>query len=284
MAQLHHLPRHEGDDCKVCQCDLRRCIGTPHQDSYRMIHTPMQFNRPLLTRLMAVALVVGCVGTSQIAWAGFQPKFKSGQKTYAGRRVGLATRGPACNVTSPPSLGLTAMVPANLLGVSASPSPTVSWFIPQNTYTTVEFNLSQSTGETLYSTTIQDPIQNQINSLSLSQEAGILPLVAGQDYQWEIKLVCAQDASGVKQPAIAAHGWITYEPPAAELTSQLAQATPEERYELYAANGYWYDAFQSVLALRQSGAESLGGKTQWEALLKHEAVKLGQFAPLPTLK
>jgi hypothetical protein len=170
------------------------------------------------------------------------------------------------------------MVPVNLIGLSASSYPTFSWFIPQHTYNTVEFKLLQPTGETLYTTTIQNPVQNQLNSLTLPKDAGIPPLQAGQEYQWSVRLVCAQQSSGEQQPPIVAHGWVTYERPATTLSSQLSQATPDQRYELYAANGYWYDALQSLLELRQSEPSSSEAQTKWQALLNHEAIKLGQFA------
>jgi hypothetical protein len=247
------------------------------KDVSPMICLPIRFHGRLLTRLMAAALLVGFMGTHQAAWAGFQPKFSPGQKTLAGRRVGLATRGPLCNVTSPSPLALTTMVPVKLLGFSASPYPTFAWFVPKHTYSRVEFKLLQSTGETVYTTTIQNPVQNQINSLTLPKDAGIPPLQAGQEYQWAVKLVCDQQPSGEQQPPIVAQGWLAYEQPAATLSSQLSQATPEQRYELYASNGYWYDAFQTLLELRQSNPNDPVVTTQWGTLLNHEQIKLGQF-------
>ncbi len=221
---------------------------------------------------LAILMMIGMVGQSFTAFAGgFKPKQGIGKSA---RRIGLATRG-GCSVSAA-SPKLTALVPLDNNGLTMTTHPTFYWFMPQNTYEAAQFRLIRvdeavKTQETIYSTVIDNTKPNQIQSVTLPTASDVMPLEAGKDYRWDITLICDPDEPSGN---LLAQGWIRYEAPNVDLSQQLKAATPEQSYDLFASNGYWYESVQYLQHRLQENPDDFQMKQKWQSLLTQEEVQL----------
>lgn len=73
--------------------------------------------------------------------------------------------------------------------------------------------------------------------------------------------------------------WVSRVEPDAKLVNALSQATASDRPQLYADEGYWYDALANLATLLQANPTSASLKQDWAELLS--SVGLTQVANLP---
>jgi hypothetical protein len=134
------------------------------------------------------------------------------------------------------SVGLTPLVPFSHVGQTSSQHPTFTWFVPDRTPHLLQFRLFTSTGQPLYRT--QMPSQSGIMQFTLPQDQSGLAI--GQSYRWQVVLVCNPNVSSMN---IVSAAEIQVVQPSSALQTQLAAAqTPQQRIDLYAESGLWYDA------------------------------------------
>ena len=225
---------------------------------------------------LVILLVLGIVGQSFAAFAGgFKPRKGIGK---GARRIGLATRG-GCRVSST-SPKLTALVPVGNNGLTMASRPTFHWFMPQHSYQATEFRLvrvdeATKTQAVMYTTVLENSGKEEFQSLTLPEDANVAPLEEGQDYRWDITLVCDPDEPSGN---LLAQGWVRYEAPNAKLAQALRSATPEQSYELFASNGYWYETVQHLQTRFQENPEDTQTKQTWQSLMTQEEVKLGHLS------
>ena len=144
------------------------------------------------------------------------------------------TRGGSCEGDS--AATLTALVPFSHVGQTISGHPTFTWFVPDRTSRPLQFRLFSRTGQLLYRT----EMQSQPGIMSVALPENLPQLSVGQSYQWQVVLVCDRN---VPSRNVVAAAEIQVVAPAASLQSQLAAAqTPQQRIDLYAKAGLWYDA------------------------------------------
>lgn len=67
------------------------------------------------------------------------------------------------------------------------------------------------------------------------------------------------------------------------LKSQLERATPQQRIDLYAANGYWYDTLTELAQQRLANPQDVKLVTQWADLLRHPFVRLENLVDEPVV-
>ncbi|MEG4530747.1 DUF928 domain-containing protein [Microcoleus sp. D2_18a_D3] len=131
---------------------------------------------------------------------------------------------------------LTALVPFSHVGETISGHPTFTWFVPYITPRPLQLRLFTRTGQLLYRT----EIQSQPGIMSVALPSNLPQLSIGQSYQWQVVLVCDPDDPSSNVVAAAE---IQVVGPAPSLQTQLAAAqTPQQRIDLYAESGLWYDA------------------------------------------
>lgn len=144
------------------------------------------------------------------------------------------TRGGSCEANS--SARLTALVPFSHVGETISGHPTFTWFVPDRTSRPLQFRLFTRTGQPLYRT----EMESQPGIMSVALPPNLPQLSIGQSYQWQVVLVCDRNIPSMNVVATAE---IQVVQPAEALQTQLAAAqTPEQRIDLYAEAGLWYDA------------------------------------------
>lgn len=228
---------------------------------------------PLIVSSIAIASAIGMCLQILPSHAAFKPRGTVGKP---GNRRGLATRGGGCKVSGLPTL--TTLVPKNNMGLSASATPTFYWFVPQNTYQFVTFSLYTMDAEDkpkdlIYTSRVEVSGQPELASITLP-ERGTAPLETGVNYRWMVKLHCSES----NRRGLSAMGWLNYAPPSPAVTNQLATAQPEDKYDVYAEAGYWYDAVRELVTQKQANPHNPKVRQAWKALMESEHVQLSQIA------
>lgn len=143
------------------------------------------------------------------------------------------TRGGSCENSS---AGLTVLVPFSHVGETISGHPTFTWFVPDRTPRPLQLRLFTRTGQLLY----KADMKSQPGIMSVALPPNLPQLTIGQSYQWQVALVYDPKVPSSNMVATAE---IQMVQPAASLQTQLAAAqTPQQRIDLYAEAGLWYDA------------------------------------------
>lgn len=184
-----------------------------------------------------------------------------------GRREGGGTRGCwRSNTIAATNDRLTALAPAQNFGYTLSDYPTFFVYVPQfyaENAVASQFILSDENDNELYRATFQTTRTSGIISLSLPANANLPPLELGKNYHWSFALVCDADDPSAD---VVVDSWIQRVEPTASLTSQLQQASLEQRPSIYAQQGIWYDAINSLATLRSRSGGPVPA-SQWVNLL-----------------
>ncbi|MBE9128237.1 MULTISPECIES: DUF928 domain-containing protein [unclassified Coleofasciculus] len=204
-------------------------------------------------------------------------------------REGGATRGPECIRTNE---SLVALVPES--GMNKTPGigktmaayPTVFWYMPQTSASTMEFVLQDADARDIYRVEYSlDQSGNdmggtpRIMSLTLPSFSNLPPLETNKDYYWQLALVCDPlDRSA----DVVVGGGIQRTSRDLVLESRLRQATPQEQMALYAKEGMWYDTLKTLVRLRQNSPQDPELAQAWDKLLN--SVKLEVISKQPGLE
>lgn len=202
-------------------------------------------------------------------------------------RQGGATRGdcfPQNNVESP-----VALVPAaSQMGETVAESPTVSWYMPKTQASNMQFVLKQFVlknnvveEQEVYSIkyllqksqgTDQSVVGTPgIMSLTLPVATSMSPLTIGQEYHWELKLICS-DPTDNSLNIDDMKGGIKRVEPNPTLAARLQQATPEERVTLYTQENLWYDAVATLVELGRDRPNDPNLAAIWDKLLTSQGL------------
>lgn len=175
-----------------------------------------------------------------------------------------------------------ALVPASGMGQTIAEYPTIFWYLPQTRAWGMEFKLTDSDNQEIYSTKYAfaryTPKDYQgtnaqlvvgtpgILSLTLPRlDGSSLPLKVGQEYDWIVRVICnPNDPSGDVYMAGTIER-VSIDP---TLARRLQQATPEERVVLYAKERLWYEALEILVKLRRDRPNDPAVITAWNKLLK----------------
>ena len=180
------------------------------------------------------------------------------------------TRGGSCEATS--SATLSALVPFSHVGETISGHPTFTWFVPDSPPSRLQFRLFTRTGQELYTT----EMQSQPGIMSVALPSNLPQLSIGQSYLWQVALVCDPNDLSNNVVAVAE---IQVVQPAASLQSQLAAAqTPQQRIDLYAEAGLWYDAIAEARKASETSQNQVAVLELLDALASSEAEPLKDWS------
>jgi hypothetical protein len=173
---------------------------------------------------------------------------------------------------------MTALIPASTLGRTASEKLTFFYYIPfmlENT--PVEFELTDEEDNTVYNQSFTlSNAQPGIVQLNFSEQDNLPKLVVNQNYRWYLTIKCNVDDPSAN-PVL--HGWVQRVKLTTSQKIKIAQADPQERLQLYAATGLWYETLAVLAQLRSSNPNDTSLKTEWFELL--DAVGLASLADQP---
>ncbi|MCU0565031.1 MAG: DUF928 domain-containing protein [Oculatellaceae cyanobacterium Prado106] len=243
-----------------------------------MPNQPIKFRNAILLTL-TLGVLLGSFPLEALA-----QRFVPRDRGLPGRREGGATRGDcvAVQATSPDQLSLTALIPDKNLGLTTSTTPTLFWYVPENSANAAEFILMDDQDNEIYKARFQITGEAGIISLSLPEEAGLPPLQVGKDYHWSFSLMCATQDTPDNSGIIFTEGWIQRIEPDAALQQRLASATLEERPSIYAEAGIWQEAIASLATLRRTQPDNTAITARWGTLL--ESIGLGNLAAQPLMQ
>jgi hypothetical protein len=108
-----------------------------------------------------------------------------------------------------------------------------------------------------------------IMSLTLPVATSMSPLTIGQEYHWELTLIC-DSAESSNIPPI--EGEIKRVEPNPTLAARLQQATPQERVTLYVEENLWYDAVATLVELGRDRPNDPNLAAIWDKLLTSQGL------------
>jgi Domain of Unknown Function (DUF928) len=198
-------------------------------------------------------------------------KYTPPKKPSAPKETGTnTTRGGSCEANS--AAALTALVPFSHVGETISGHPTFTWFVPDRTSRPLQFRLFTRSGQALYRT----EMQSQPGIMSVALPSNLPQLSIGQSYKWQVVLVCDRN---VPSRNVVAAAEIQVVQPAASLQTQLAAApTPQQRIDLYAGAGLWYDAIAEARKASETSQNQTPVLELLDSLANSEAQPLKEWS------
>lgn len=249
----------------------------------------MSLSKPLhssSTVLLAIAISCATLTQPVAAQATDPPSIQDTQIIFndprpprqgspTGRQRGGASRGPCRQFEA-----LTAMVPAQngvVWGQTMSDRPTVWVYLPQplTANTPIEFTLQDDTDTEIYTTRLVATTQKPgLIRLTIPNTAKALE--KGQSYTWTLSVDCEP---GKPSAAVFVKGRIQRIEADEKLQNRLKTLSPSEQSRVYAANGIWYDAFDTLATLYSKQPSDRQLNYFWTTLLKQ--VNLSNFSTIP---
>lgn len=184
-----------------------------------------------------LAFLPAITGVAQAGYVPPQGEPTSGSPVSAGSRSG-------CEPSDGVALNL--LAPTQHTGQTTTTTPTLAWFVPA----TAPYRLRLS----VYRNVLGQPSELVYHQEHVEQQAGVrylsidpaAPLTVGDRYTWQVLIGCDPDDPRYQQAASTTLDVVS---PSDEITVMLAEATaPAQRAEIYASQGYWYDAVREALA------------------------------------
>ena len=254
------------------------------------------------TYAIALALV-SCTGYAMPSWAEpvaiakhtsgkqevqlFEPPPLPDNGAPTGRSRGAAGRGNKC-VVEPP---LTALVPASeqslgkeqqkatyVWGKTVALHPTFWFYVPYSraSLRSVEFVLQDAEDNDVYRTSLE--MTDIPGVVGLRLPSTLAPLKIGKLYHWffKTKASCDAQSSDVEDYV---EGWVQRVELSSILARQLEAATQLKRFNIYAANGIWYEALTTLVELRLAAPKDATLNASWDTFL--QSAGLGDIASKP---
>lgn len=197
------------------------------------------------------------------------------QGSPSGRQRGGASRGPCQEFET-----LTALVPANngiVWGRTTSDRPTFWFYLPSQLteQNSIEFVLQDGANNYVYKTRFSAPGMRS-GLINIPIPANAKSLEVGKTYSWILSVYCdpARPSRSVFVEGTIER--INLDP---ALQNRLQQATPIEQASLYAANGIWFEAFNTLAKLYYSDSNQRSIATAWMNLLQQ--AKLESLTKVP---
>ena len=210
--------------------------------------------------------------------------------TPVGRARGAAGRGGNCSLNLP----LTALAPAvektvgagkatYVWGQTIAEYPTFWFYLPaaSPSLRAVEFVLQDNRDNDIYRSAVALPAKPGIIGVRLPTTKP--PLNLNQNYRWFLKTEMAVSCNR-QNPIVfkdSVEGWVQRVSPTAAIARQIKTATPQQRVDLYAQQGLWYDAIATLAEQRLLQPENTALKANWNGLL--QSANLSDITPQPLL-
>lgn len=190
-----------------------------------------------------------------------------------GRRIGGGTRGE-CDLNGN---NLTAIVPETNLGVTQTAKPNLLFYLPGTSQgKLVEFVLQDDNFNIIYEKTFRVRAVAGIVKIDLSDDPSLAGLKIGKNYKWLFSIICNPQR---RENDIVVEGWVKRKVLDSQTAQLLKVATPLEKVNIYAQQGFGQDALATLADLmdQQPGNSQLS--TTWSKLLK--SIKLDAIAQEP---
>jgi hypothetical protein len=157
-------------------------------------------------------------------------------------------------------------------GYTTAEHPTLWFYMPYSTaqQVPVNFSIEEEEGKSaklIYEDTISLPSKPGLISIQLPKnKPGLQPR---KHYRWLLAIKCKPQSgslAGIDSPSV--DGLIIRRPMDAALANQLATASGSSKAALYANNGFWFDALNTLAELRRQNPQDPGLAADWQSLLE----------------
>jgi hypothetical protein len=178
-------------------------------------------------------------------------------------RVGGGSRG-----VGETTLELSVLAPDHT-GLTTKSQPTLYWYIskPANARLDVTV-INDEAIDPILESVVGTPKSAGIQQLDLAT-AGT-KLEPGIEYRWFVSVTPDEEQ---RSNDVIASGTIQYNPPDADLESRIAKADERTMASIYAENGVWYDAIDSISRAIQQNPEDATLRAQRATLLEQVGLK-----------
>ncbi|NEQ77691.1 MAG: DUF928 domain-containing protein [Okeania sp. SIO2D1] len=193
-------------------------------------------------------------------------EFPSGpQRASSGETRGAGTRG-FCPLV-PGQIELTALTPGDNVATTVADNPKFFVYVPEHEAKSAEFEITDKSGNSIYSTKLDISETSGIVQLALPKK---LSLTTNKEYTWTFAMICDEWDRGADEYV---EGTIKKVEISSDLENSLKNASPLEQAEIYAKARIWNETIATVAELRNSNP------TEWEELLT--SVGLQEIASEP---
>jgi hypothetical protein len=190
------------------------------------------------------------------------PVYKPPLRGAPGGRVGGGTRGP--RGTPARDIFVLAVLAPDHTGLTVTEQPSLFWFISAPTSLPVELTISDPRStEPLLETRLPAAVEPGVHRARLA-DFGVR-LEPGVPYQWSVTVV---PDPARRSRDILASGTIERIEPSHDLQSVRATAPNLDLVRIYAENGIWYDAIETVSELVESNPADQTARSYRAALLQ----------------
>ncbi|MBW4509571.1 MAG: DUF928 domain-containing protein [Scytonematopsis contorta HA4267-MV1] len=193
------------------------------------------------------------------------PKGSPTMGTVTGRRQGMGSRDNCPAVATQ----LTALVPSlpknDVGGLTISERPTFLFYVPYTSNlpnANAQFTLNDSADNKIYTSPVALPSKPSVVAVSLPAH---VILQENQTYHWYFKVNCSQQQAA--NVSIYVEGGIQRIKLNTIILQQLEAAKPQQKAVIYADNGIWFDAINTLVQLSRSNPNDTSIKADWQSLL-----------------
>ncbi|MBE9228801.1 DUF928 domain-containing protein [Phormidium sp. LEGE 05292] len=186
------------------------------------------------------------------------------QGSPSGRQRGGASRGPCREFET-----LTALVPANngmVWGRTTSDRPTFWFYLPNQLteQTPIEFVLQDDADNYIYNSRFNAP-GTRSGLINITIPDTVKSLEVGKTYSWTLSVYCdpAKPSSSVFVKGTIQR--VNLDP---TVKNRLQEAAPIEQARIYAANGIWFEALNTLANVYHTNSNQKSIATAWINLLQ----------------
>ncbi len=163
---------------------------------------------------------------------------------------------------------LTLLLPETGEGLTISKYPTLYVYIPPyENAKQAEFFITDSEKNDVYNHFFQLPEKSGIIGIKLPEDKSP-PLEVGENYFWGVTIFCISEELDPSENA-SVEGRIKLIKPEKSLYNKLVGVTPLTLPTVYASQGIWYDALESMVQLRRLNPNNPKLIDDWQKLFNY---------------
>ena len=182
-------------------------------------------------------------------------RFKLPSRGVPGARVSGATRQGSNYVT--------AIIPSKKLGLTASESPTLFVYIPENQSASANLVITDEQGKQLYQSDFTVPQEAGILRIKLPETVN---LETDKIYKWQVQLN-SENSSPMMNFKLKTFGWVEKVPLVENSLNSLAEEETWANLNTLAEAGIWHDTLEQLAMLRLENPEDIQLEAEWTELL-----------------
>lgn len=184
-----------------------------------------------------------------------------------------------CITEDADSRNLIALIPENTVGINASASPKLFFYVPKiNNQKTLEFVLRNEQDELMYEAFLTTEGEG-IVSVEVPADVHSNFLEAEQNYHWYLSMICD---SQQRSRDVVVEGWMRQEAIDSTTKQEINSADSVAKAELYQEQGFWYDALAVLAETQNSSAQQPMIRSKWSELL--DSVGLAELSSEPFIE